>query len=315
MSEINYTGGMKVKNRPVIRKLGAIDTMMAEVTPLVYKGRLVRFETVSVRNMRNTLGRDYCRIRDALTGECSKPFGFGCYYGSAYTQDDTIYAFAAGNDGDFGSPRIKMLWSDDLEHWNEKIVLDMPGWLFFNTSVCRSPEGKYVMAIEAGEPLDTVGIPFTTFFAESDDLFHWEMMPLECNFSKLRYTACPVSRYADDGYYYMINTLSLPFARYAPYISRTRNFKDWEIGLHNPVWFWDDEDCRPKPGVQFTPAELEHITKGLSINNCDVDLCEFCGYTYITYATGDQLGFNGALCEAIYDGPLNEFLKSFFEHL
>lgn len=109
----------------------------------------------------------------------------------------------------------------------------------------------------------------------------------------------------------MISTLELPFDRYAPYISRTKNFIDWEIGLHNPVMFWDD-DRKPKPGMYFNGEELEHITKGLSINNCDVDLCEYCGYTYITYANGDQLGFNGCLCEAVYEGTLNEFFKAFF---
>jgi hypothetical protein len=43
-----------------------------------------------------------------------------------------------------------------------------------------------------------------------------------------------------------------------------------------------------------------------------VDLCEFEGKTYIYYLTGDQGGY-GIMCEAIYEGPVNEFLQSFFK--
>jgi len=307
MAEINYTGGMTAKNKPIIRKLGGFDIHVSEATPLVYKNRLVRFETV----------KPHFRVRDVLTGECSSPCGSDCRFGSGYTENDVIYGFGsvtrgreASNNG-LGLDQIKMFWTDDLKNWQEKIILERPGWTLFNTSVCKGPDG-YVMAIEVGSPADLVGVRFTMFFATSKDLFHWEMMPLDRVYSKLRYTACPAIRYLEDGYYYMIYLEELPLTRYAPYIVRTRDFVDWEIGLHNPIMFWDDEDRKPKPGVHFTPEELVLIKTRYNINNSDVDLCEFAGHTHIVYGSGDQQTCS-CYCEATYDGPMDQFLKAFFE--
>ena len=43
-----------------------------------------------------------------------------------------------------------------------------------------------------------------------------------------------------------------------------------------------------------------------------VDLFEFEGKTKIYYANGDQMSYS-FLCEAEYDGPLDEFLEAFFK--
>jgi hypothetical protein len=40
------------------------------------------------------------------------------------------------------------------------------------------------MAIELGEPAGLVGVRFTIFFAESDDLLKWSMHPFNEAFSK-----------------------------------------------------------------------------------------------------------------------------------
>ena len=49
----------------------------------------------------------------------------------------------------------------------------------------------------------------------------------------------------------------------------------------------------------------------VNINNSDIDLCEFQGKTVIYYSWGNQQGIEH-LAEAVYDGPLADFLRSFF---
>ena len=115
----------------------------------------------------------------------------------------------------------------------------------------------------------------------------------------------------EDDYYYMVCLEELPFQRYAPYIYRTRDFETWEIGIHNPVLWISPEDRIPAPGVRLKPEEEALAKTYVNINNCDLDFCEFEGKTHISYLTGDQLS-HGFHCEAEYDGPLTEFLQSFF---
>ena len=58
--------------------------------------------------------------------------------------------------------------------------------------------------------------------------------------------------------------------------------------------------------------ELDVLENRLNINNSDVDLFEFEGKTHIFYASGDQMTYS-FLCEAVYDGPPEEFLEAFFK--
>ena len=52
----------------------------------------------------------------------------------------------------------------------------------------------------------------------------------------------------------------------------------------------------------------------MDINNSDVDLCEYEGKTVIVYCSGNQgVTWGGMYCEAVYDGPLDEFLRANFE--
>ena len=60
----------------------------------------------------------------------------------------------------------------------------------------------------------------------------------------------------------------------------------------------------------LTQPELELPENGLNINCSDLDLCELEGKTRVWYANGDQMTYS-FLCEAEYDGPLNEFLAAF----
>ena len=87
---------------------------------------------------------------------------------------------------------------------------------------------------------------------------------------------------------------------------------DWEVGFHNPIMMYDDEDRKVKEGCTFSEEDLYLLKNGLNINNSDIDLVEHEGKTRIFYGNGDQLSYS-FLCEAEYDGPLDEFLEAFFK--
>mgnify|MGYP003312864461 CR=1 FL=1 len=326
-SEYFYGLQQRVGRAPVIRKLGAIKVGM-EQTPVTFRGELYFAES---QNPDAVCDRAYIRVRKESTGEVSAPFGKDYYFASAFADDEKIYVFATSS-RDFepltmyqqedastwhdprGGHEVRMFSSVDLVHWEERDVLHIPEKRLWNTSVCYG-DGRYVMAIEVseeeGHPDPFIGTPFTCFFAESRDLEHWTMMSDEYSYTAARYNACPVLRFA-NGYFYMICLEAFPCARYAPYIYRTKNFLDWEVGFHNPIMMWGDDDRKVKPGCHLTAQETDMLENRLNINCSDLDLIEQDGKTRIFYANGDQLSYS-FLCEAEYDGPLTQFLEHFFK--
>lgn len=313
IKEIIYERNMRVGPAPVIKKLGVMADG-GETTPFVWNGRLKFLETVSTGDSIAIVFDAHAQIRDIETNEISAPFAHGYHFYSCYEENGTLYVFCTNeHEGRvWGGDTITMFYSSDLIHWEKKDIYTRAGWQFFNTSVCKGRDGKYVMAVEVDKPTELSGIPYTNFFLTSDDLMTWEMMPDDVHYSDQRYTACPVLKYLpDDDYYYMICVEALPLMRYAPYIYRTKDFLTWEIGLHNPVLWISREDHQIKEGSSFPKETEEHIRTYLNINNCDLDICEFDGKTYIAYATGDQLG-QGFGCMAVYDGSLKQFLQNFF---
>lgn len=313
MKEINYTYDMRMGDAPVIRKLG-VTGMFGETTPFVWEGKLKWLHTVSKGDPHTYVFTSGFYIEDDETGESTEPVYPGLHFYSCYVENGVLYVFGTNeHEGRrWGGDTVTMLWSTDLIHYERKDAVHRPGWEYFNTSVCKGRNGKYIMAIEAGKPQELVGRAFTIFFAESDDLMNWTCMDDALHYSDARYTACPALRYvAEDDYYYMVCLEELPMQRYAPYIYRTHDFDTWEIGIHNPVLWISPEDRIPAPGAHLTPEEEELARTYVNINDCDVDFCEFGGKTYISYLTGDQLSI-GFHCKAVYDGPMIEFLQSFF---
>ena len=326
MTEHYYGLRQKTGRAPVIKKLGAIRPGM-EQTPVVWRNELYLVESMEADGV---CQKQYIRVRHEKTGRVTAPFGEDCYFASAFSEDGVLYVFATGRFDDrpmtmyqsedaeaWHDPRgghtVRMFSSEDLTHWEEREILVCPDKRLWNTSVCRGGDG-YVMAVEVcanpGEENPAIGTPFTCFFARSKDLKRWEMLPDGYAYTPTRYNACPALRYA-GGYYYMICLEALPCQRYAPYIYRTKNLLDWEVGFHNPILMYGDDDRKIKPGCTLTPEETALLQTGLNINCSDIDLCEFEGKTRVYYANGDQMTYS-FLCEAEYDGPLNEFLEAFF---
>lgn len=292
--------------KPTIEKLGTIDCDMVETTPVVWRGKLLRFEYVRENYRPNTTGMSYFRFADVAAGSVTPAFAAGYHLGSAFVQGDTMYVYGVPK---WGGGQIQVFWSKDLRQWRDGLALDLPGWEIFNTSVCKGADG-YVMAFEIGAPPAETGVAFTMRFARSPDLLHWQLTPADCVYTKDRYSACPALRYL-DGRYYMIYLEARPGPTYEPHIVRSRDLVTWESSPHNPLMQFGPEDKRIA-NPRLTAEQRARIEQAVNLNNSDVDLCEFEGRTVITYSWGNQQG-NEFLAEAVYKGRLADFLRGWFE--
>ena len=302
--------------RKTMVKKGTLDIDVVEATPIVWKGRLMRFEWIRDKRFgsgyyANTEGCGYYRFTDMETEEVTPPFAHNFSFGSAHVEGDTVYAF--GVYGGSGGQVMSVFRSTDMIHWESREILTFPETgTVYNNSVCKGKDGYY-MSIELGGDAEIVGRPFTIFFARSEDLLSWEMLDMGDHvYTRQRYSACPVLRYCEsDGLYYMIYLEGLPCHRWQPYIVRTADFVNFELGHRNPIMFSDDTDKTVQRPEKFTQEQLNYINGAIDCNNSDVDLCEFNGKTVILYSWGNQYG-KEFLAEAEYDGPQEEFLRSFF---
>lgn len=290
---------------PAIKKLGTLDLLMVETTPVVFKDRLYRFEYVRDNYPSNKTGASYFRFIDVATGKATADFAKGQHLGCAFVEGETVYVFGVDK---WGGSKITVFRSKDMEKWEERAALHLPGWELFNTSVCKA-DGRYVMAVEVGAPKEVVGVPFTIFLAESKDLLTWKLLSQDCVYSKEKYTACPSLRYF-DGYFYMIYLETRPGPTYEAFIARSKDLKRWESSRFNPVLAFSDED-KQIVNPKLTTEQQKSIAQAKNINNSDVDLCEFKGKTIIYYSWGNQQG-NEFLAEAVYEGSLACFLRSYF---
>ena len=231
-------------------------------------------------------------IDDLQTGQEIARFGKGHSFVSAFVNGDEMNVFAL-EFSNFGhiikSNGINRIYSTDLRNWKtEKAILPDKGESLFNSSVCRDDDG-YIMVYETDHP-----VKFCFKFARSKDLSTWIKAPgLAYTGENNEYSACPVIRYFKP-YYYVIylhehQSINQPKG-YAPFMSRSKDLKEWELTPFNPV--------------------LE-AGEGEGINNSDVDLFEYKGKTYIFYATGDQETW-GTIRVAMYDGTEKEFFESHF---
>jgi len=300
-------------SKPKIIKHGTLDWDMVETTPVVFRGRLYRFEYVRENYHANPGGKSYFRFVDVEKERAKQPgdpqdqytpaFAEGYHLGSAFVGGDTMYAFGVPR---WGQSSIQVFWSRDLRTWHDQTALDLPGWQIFNTSVCKA-DGRYVMAFEIGAPPEETGVAFTMRFAESPDLRTWKLTPRECVFSKDRYTACPALRYLDRQFY-MIYLEARPGPSYVPHIVRSPDLVTWESSPLNPIMEFSPADQRVAlPAVR----SRDDLGKQVNINNSDVDLCEWQGKTLIYYSWGNQQGTE-FLAEAEYAGPEAEFLRGWF---
>jgi hypothetical protein len=291
--------------RPSIRKLGTLDLLMVETTPVVFRDRLYCFQYVRKDYHANKTGDSYCRFIDIETGKATTGFAKGYDLGCAFADGDAMWVFGVDSwDGE----NIAVFRSNDLEQWEQHSALKLPGWGLFNTSVCKGGD-RYVMAIEVGRPPEVVGVPFTMRFAESKNLLDWKLLPAECVYTKERYSACPALRFL-DGWFYMLYLEARPGPSYETHIVRSKDLMHWDLSRFNPVLKASPADKRIA-NPKLTAEQRAKIAGAVNLNNSDMDLCEFRGKTIITYSWGNQQGTE-FLAEAVYDGSLASLLKGFF---
>src|SRR5437016_5914245 len=127
--------------KPTIKKLGTIDLLMVETTPVVFRDRLYRFEYVRENYQANKTGTSYFRFIEAATGKETPGFAKGFHLGCAFVDGDTAYAFGMDK---WGGSKVTVFRSKELGKWEARLALNLPGWGLYNTSVCKA-DGRYVM--------------------------------------------------------------------------------------------------------------------------------------------------------------------------
>ena len=298
--------GERAPKKPAIRKLGTVQCDMVETTPVVFGGKLYRFEYVrpASRNEANPSERSHFRFRDLYSNALTAPFGFDHHLGSAFSDGREMYVI--GVKERWAGDALTVFRSKDLETW-EAFPVSFPGLECFNTGVAKK-DGKYVLLIETAS-----FVPFTFRFAESTDMIHWTLLPDDYAFQKDRYAGGPaLYTLPDDPYYYVLYLEACPTEKYVTSIARSRDLKEWEYSPLNPVLAYDAEEDKKIANPFLTPHERERIERALDVNNSDMEMCEFLGRTVITYSWGNQHGIE-FLAEAAYEGPMADLLHGFFE--
>ena len=289
--------------KPQIIKLGTIDCDLVETSPVVFHGKVYRFEYVRPGYWNNHTGDSYFRFVDHETGEPTPSFAKGFHLGSAFVDNNTVYVTAVNIwDGE----QVHIFSSTDLKNWNHWMAFDLPGYGIFNTSMTKAGN-KYVLMFEIGKPESEAGKRFTARFATSTDLKNWKVLPSQYNYAKDRYTAPHCLRYL-DGYYYDFYLEA--YNGYETRVVRSKDLEHWEASPLNPVLKASKDDKRI--ANKKLPDKLQKRIKAAEdINNSDIDFCEFKGNLIINYSWGNQRG-EEFLAEARYDGTLEQFLKGWF---
>lgn len=295
----------------IIRKLGTVDCDIVEANPVVWQGRLLRFEYIRPRKVNgggyyaNRTGDSYFRFVDQNTGEILPAFGKGLHMGNAFVWKDRMVVTAVEN---WGKSRFYQLESADLVNWSEpEVILENPAWQGYNTSVCRA-EDRFIMIFELGAPLEIVKEPFTMFFAESYDLRDWKVIP-DAVFGQDFYTGGPMVRYF-DGIYYVFFVDGSYESGFRVSAARSRDLKNWELSRKNPVMDYGREDYRLYG--EFSPALKDYIANAENINVSDLDMCEYNGKLELVYSWGNQRGME-FLSRAESDLTEKDFCEYFFK--
>jgi hypothetical protein len=295
------------EGRPLIVKLGTIDSHIVEATPIVFKGKVYRFEWIRKNYHGNTLGVPYFRLIDHATGEVvTPPFGQNHLFGSAFVDGDTIHVTGTSNEAGWTGRRVRIFSSTDLKNWETRDALDLEGFGICNTSVCKAKD-DYVMMFEIHEPKEQAGEMFTARFARSKDLKTWEVTPPDHVYAKDRYTAPHCLRYFDGWFY---NFYLEAHNGYEMRVVRSRDLIEWTPSPLNPV-LRASEDDRKIANPKLTEAQRQEIAGAENSNNSDIDFCEFGGRLIISYSWGNQRGVE-FLAEATYEGTEKEFVTGWF---
>jgi len=294
-------GPADAAGRPRIRKLGTVDVDLVETTPVVFGGKLYRFEWVRDSYWNNTRQTNYFRFINIATGAAGPAFADGHEFGSAFVQDGIMIV-----SGTQGRDSVNLFVSKNLLDWEKRPVMAPGRYGIFNTSLCKTGS-DFVLMFEIDKPAEEAGAAFTARFIRSPDLKTWTLTPPECQYAKDRYTAPHCLRWLDGWFY---DFYLEAHQGYEMRVVRSRDLAQWDPSPLNPVLRASPEDKRLL-GTRFTDAQRHRIANAADLNNSDLDFCDWQGRVVITYSWGNQLGIEH-LAEAVYDGTEAQFLKGWF---
>lgn len=296
-----------MKEKIAIRKLGTIDLGIVESNPFVFQNELYRFEYIRCgknQYRHNHTTDSYFRLVRVADGKILPAFGHGLHLGNAFAWEDRVIVTAVE---DWGKSRFYQLESTNLHDWTEpKVILEHPSWQGYNTSLCRA-ENDFILVFELGAPAELVKIPFTMFFARSNDLKTWEVIE-DAVFGRDFYTGGPMLRYFSPWFYFFYLHGSYEDG-FQEYVVRSKDLKEWEWSSRNPVLSYDDDDRIL--AAPFNADEIRQIQNAVNINNSDLDMCEWQGKLQMTYSWGNQRGTE-FLALATADCNEREFCESFW---
>lgn len=108
--------------KPAIHKIGTIDCDLVETTPIVFRGRLCRFEYVRIGYAGNKTGESHFRFVDHANGDVSAPFAHGYHLGNVFVERDVLCVTGTNIwDGE----RVDLFVSADMESWEARSALHL----------------------------------------------------------------------------------------------------------------------------------------------------------------------------------------------
>ena len=361
-----------------IRKLGLNLPGFYETTPIMWHGRLLLVETIhggqvtlaSPAQAWPNQNHTYYRVREpGYAGALVVPVvpgSIGFHFVAAVTNDDPTAdgksaLWISGTVEPTGFPNHTRsqvyVWVSrdaELKGWNRSLALQLPaGYSAWNTDITStggdSETRTWVMAIELGNPVSVVGVPFSTAFAVcfrcGTDLSRgWSLLdPVTHLFTKARYNACPTIRFIDP-YFYLLTLFDNLGGKFSTVIVRSKDLQSWSPSPASPTIALAPDNSPGSPEHHAMPGSVldgcgspdSGCTKFLApgfpgvhwranmanytdIDASDIDFVEVPGNkthpnpkTFIVYCTGNQRSGYAYNAMAEVDAPMSTWLQSFF---
>ena len=303
-AEQKTAGPVDKDGRPLIRKLGTIDTATyAENSLVMFKGKLY-----SLRWLGNE--KDfYFQFEEYESGKKMPPFARGYAFGRSSVEGDTVYVSSTSGIRPEEMTKVYLHTSKDMVNWQTREVLDQPGWFIFTSPMCKA-DNRYVMMHDVyGAPSEGRGGPCCRF-STSKDMINWTMTPPECWYNGGGFAAGHFLAYLDGRFYNFYMGIA-PKIGWEMRVARSSNLIHWEDSPLNPVLRASEEDRR-LANPNLTEEKKKRIATMTNVNNSDMCLIEYKGKVIIHYFTGDQATAPCGMAEAIYDGTEAQFLRGWF---
>ncbi len=290
-----------------LKKLGKLDSPVAEVTPFVFQDRLYliaswRDDEWKAHNApaRGDGENEQVWLHEA---EGFKPVARilnGHNFGVAYVIDGRVNVIATDTVSSTGGRRVTLTISDDLKTWSEphEILKANDNERFFNPSLAHGPHG-YVLLIETNDPKWP---PFTfKYFTATKPAGPWTQVEGGL-YGTNKYVGGP-ALYFEGDWYYTLYLESLGGNHYETRVTRSKDLVHWQ------------DAPAGRPLITFDPKQQTHAVRGpnyLETNASDAEMIYWKGKTLVYFTGGDQQCC-GDMQWAEFAGTPRQLLERFYE--